>query len=126
VRLESAIHLVECELLVGHLWISRDVIAVCASDMMSDVLSFAAENSLLITSLNQISTVRTAHIAEIAGIIYVRGKVPNTETIELAKEFEIPLMSTEFSMYETCGILYRAGLPGVLFKTKFQPRETSY
>jgi hypothetical protein len=117
-HLQTALQHLDAELYVGHLWLSREVVSVCASDLMSDVLSFAAENSLLITGLNNIASVRTAHIAEIVGIIYVRGKIPDEEMKQLALTFEIPLIGTKYSMYEACGILHGIGLPGVLYKSE--------
>jgi hypothetical protein len=34
--------------------------------------------------------------------------------IELALEKRIPLLSTKFMMYTTCGLLFGHGLPGVI------------
>ena len=83
------------------------------SDMMSDVLAFGQPGILLLTGLSNSQSVRTADIIEAKAIIYVRGKRPDDVGIELAKEKGIPLLSTHLMMYETCGILYNKGLPGV-------------
>jgi len=90
-----------------------DIICCMASDMMSDVLAFAEAGSLLITGLTNSQSVRTADIADISGIIYIRGKKPDEQTVELAGELSITLISTELGMFETCGILSAEGLRGV-------------
>ncbi|MBN1812810.1 MAG: hypothetical protein JXA14_13320, partial [Anaerolineae bacterium] len=44
-------------------------------------------------------------------IVFVRGKMPPEETIALAEERDIPLMASKYTLFETCGRLYKAGLP---------------
>ena len=51
-------------------------------------------------------------MAGILSIVFVRGKHPPAETIRLAEEVGIPLLSTRYTMYEACGLLYHAGLAG--------------
>ena len=83
-----------------------------AADLMSDVLAFTTDgNSLLLSGLTNQQVVRTAEMANIAAIVFVRGKRPPPVTIELADELGIPLVSCHHSMYEACGLLYGAGLP---------------
>lgn len=44
--------------------------------------------------------------------------------MSLAKEVGIPLFSTRYTMYEACGLLYQAGLPGPgLCETFDQPGQ---
>jgi len=84
----------------------------CGSDLMSDVLAFIKSDSLLLTGITNLQVVRTAQMAEIVAICFVRGKKPPEETINLARESGIPLLTTTLPMYETCGRLYKKGLPG--------------
>ena len=49
-------------------------------------------------------------MADIAAIIFVRGKVPGAETIALAKKKGIPLVVAKATLFEICGRLYQAGL----------------
>lgn len=84
----------------------------CGSDLMSDVLAFTKRDSLLLTGLTNPQVIRTAEMADIAAICFVRGKKPSPEAIELAKQKEIPLISTNLPMYESCGRLYKKGVPG--------------
>ncbi len=90
----------------------KEINKVCGSDLMSDVLAFIEADSLLLTGLVNSQVVRTAEMAEIAAICFVRGKQPPDETIKLANEKKIPLLTTKLLMYESCGRLYKRGLHG--------------
>jgi hypothetical protein len=83
-----------------------------AADLMSDVLAFGTEGMLLLTGLTNPQVVRTAEMAGINIIVFVRGKTPPSETMDLAKESGITLINTDYTMYEACGRLYKTGLPG--------------
>src|SRR3974390_2777860 len=88
-----------------------EVLSCGASDLMSDVLTLMPPSSLLLTGLVNLQSVRTAEMANLAAIIYVRGKTPAPEVIKLAEELGIPLIKSSYSMYELCGRLYQTGLP---------------
>lgn len=81
-----------------------------ASDLMSDVLTLSDHNAILITGLSNMQTIRTAEIAEIKHIVFVRGKSPSQAMINLAEEAGIMLMATRQSMFEVSGKLYAAGI----------------
>ena len=102
-----------CEVLACEDKLSVDVMAAFGSDLMSDVLAFIKPGSLLLTGLVTQQSVRTADVADARAILYVRGKHPTDESIELAVEKGIPLLCTAFTMYEACGKLYAAGLPAL-------------
>jgi predicted transcriptional regulator len=80
---------------------------------MSDVLAFSKPGILLLTGLSNAQSIRTANFIEAKAIIYVRGKRPDAQGIEMAKALGIPVLSTKYMMYKTCGILFDSGLPGV-------------
>ncbi len=84
----------------------------CGCDLMSDVLTFIKEDALLLTGLTNLQVVRTAEMANIKALVFVRGKKPDRETIALARAQKIPIMVTDLPMYEACGRLYRHGVPG--------------
>jgi hypothetical protein len=50
-------------------------------------------------------------MAGVAAIVFVRGKIPPPETVALAEEKGIPLLASKYTMFETCGRLFGAGLP---------------
>ncbi len=77
---------------------------------MSDVLAFSVPGSLLLTGLVNAQSVRTADVAEIKALVYVRGKKPTAEALQLAQEKGIPVLASDLTMYEACGRLYSRGL----------------
>ena len=81
-----------------------------SSDLMSDVLTVSEDNLLLITGLLNIQAIRTAEMADISYILFVRNKQPTTDMIELANESNIMLITSPFSMYRASGVLFQAGI----------------
>ena len=109
-KLEDLKNILDAQILWGKGLLFVEIKSVSASDLMSDVLAFVKEDSLLLTGLVNQQVVRTAEMAGITAICFVRGKVPPEETIRLAKEKNIPLLVTTLSMFESCGRLYKKGL----------------
>lgn len=85
----------------------------CGADLMSDVLATAQPESILLTGLNNPQTIRTAQMADIRAIIFVRGKYPSPDVVEVAEREQIPLISSPHGMFELCGRLFNAGLPSL-------------
>ncbi|MCG8538920.1 MAG: hypothetical protein MJA82_03135 [Clostridia bacterium] len=83
------------------------------SDLMSDVLAFVDDKILLLTGLTNLQVVRTAEMLDINVIVFVRGKIPPQEVIDMAQEMGISLLTTSHSLYTSCGILYSNGLKGI-------------
>jgi predicted transcriptional regulator len=90
--------------------LDREVKGGCGADLMSDVLASAKPEAVLLTGLCNIQVVRTAQMADVNVIVFVRGKIPQTEIIELAAQENIPLVTSPFGTFELCGRLYKAGL----------------
>jgi hypothetical protein len=109
VKLAEIVSLLEGEML-AEADAEMEIKCGSASDLMSDVLAFTEAGSILLTGLTNPQAVRTAEMADIKAIIFVRGKRPPPETIELAQERGIPLVMTALPMFEACGRLYGSGL----------------
>jgi predicted transcriptional regulator len=84
-----------------------------ASDLMSDVLAYAKGDTLLITGLNNPQVIRTAEMLDICCVLFVRGKKPCKEIIELAKENSLTILVTDHTMFKTCGLLVMNGMEGL-------------
>src|SRR5512147_251536 len=110
-KLKEIVDIVDGRLLSSRHDLDLEIAFCGASDLMSDVLAYVKSDSLLLTGLVNPQVVRTAEMAEIAAIIFVRGKTPGEDAIALAEELNIPLIASQYSMYEMCGRLYGAGLP---------------
>jgi len=111
-KLKEVVAILEAEAVEGANDLDMDVKMACGADLMSDVLAFTKADSLLLTGLTNPQVVRTAEMADVVAICFVRGKKPQAETIELAREKNMPLLWTRCPMYESCGRLYKKGLPG--------------
>jgi len=100
-------------ILCGEEKISNEVLSAFASDLMSDVLTLDCGEVMLITGLCNLQTIRTAEMAEVSYILFVRGKKASEEMIALAVENNMILLETEYSMFRTVGELYAHGLQPV-------------
>jgi predicted transcriptional regulator len=112
-NLNQIIKLLRCEVLSSQEIPEVEITKCLSSDMMSDVLAFAEPGAILITGLTNSQSVRTADIADATAIIYIRGKRPDEQTMELAEEMDIPIFATELGMFEACGILHEKGIEGI-------------
>lgn len=106
--------ILSCEIFTGQELSKNTIYYGCASDLMSDVLAFSQSGAVLLTGLSTIQTIQTADVADIKAVVLVRGKKPDADVIALAMEKGIPLLGTEYSMYEACGLLYGRGLKSTM------------
>ncbi len=98
--------------LVGEDLMDTEVRSACGSDMMSDVLAFSKDHSILLTGLCNPQVIRTAEMLDIVCIIFVRGKKPDDTILEMARERGLVVLATGHRMFSACGMLYKAGLNG--------------
>ena len=96
----------------GQEFLDREVFTACGSDMMSDVLAYVKEQAVLLSGLVNPQVVRTAEMMDMQCIVFVRGKNPDESIIELARDRDIVLLSTDEGMFSACGKLYEKGLRG--------------
>lgn len=114
VTLEQIKDLLDAKVVVGDDKLDLEISTAFGADLMSDVLAFARSGCLLITGLSNPQAVRTAYALDIAAILVCRGKALTDKFIEIAKELGIPILWTEYIMFEACGKLYREGLTGCI------------
>ena len=98
--------------LCGEEGLGREVHSACASDFMSDVLAYVKDQAVLLTGMVNPQLVRTAEMMDMKCIVFVRGKTPGEDILELARERDIVVMRSELRMFVACGLLYRSGLAG--------------
>jgi hypothetical protein len=55
---------------------------------------------------------------ELMGIVFVRGTRPDGDAIKLAQMKKVPLLSTRYIMFETCGRLFKNGVKGCIEKVE--------
>ncbi|MDA8126398.1 MAG: DRTGG domain-containing protein [Deltaproteobacteria bacterium] len=108
--------ILDAEVLVGEDQLDMEVHTAFGADLMSDVLAFAVSGSLLLTGLTNPQVVRIADVLDIAAVILVRGKKPSPETLQAAKNKNIPVLSTKYILFESAGRLYERGIVGCVQK----------
>lgn len=122
-NVEELIRTIDGRLLNETADLSRVIKGGCGADLMSDVLAYIQPEAVLLTGLCNPQVIRTSQMADVAAIVLVRGKNPPRETIELANEENIPLISSPYGMFELCGRLYQAGLPSLEKTVTDEPSE---
>ena len=102
--------ILSAELLCGGDHLDREVQTACGSDMMSDVLACVPEDTLLLTGLVNGQCVRTCEMLDVPCVVFVRSKEPLADALALAREIDLPMLKTPYTMFEACARLYTAGL----------------
>ena len=104
---KDAMETLGARVLVGEDRLDQEVRSACGSDMMSDVLAFSKDHSILLTGLCNPQVIRTAEMLDIVCIIFVRGKKPDEVVLQMAKDW-FSIMRVQ----ET--ILHGQGKPAVM------------
>lgn len=117
-KLQEVKEVLNAEVLTGNGLLSKEVTMACGADLMSDVLAYAKPGAVLLTGLTNPQVVRTAEMADLVAICFVRGKKPDEDSLRLARSQRLPLLGTTLPMFESCGRLYKHGLQGVSERTE--------
>ncbi len=112
-KLSKIVDALEAKVLVGDDLLKKDIKTCGASDLMSDILAGLSDGSVLLTGLTTIQVIRTAMVAGVGAVVFVRGKTPPREVIDLAREQQLPLISSPYSMFVSCGRLHACNLTGL-------------
>ncbi len=111
--IEKIAKILDAKLVCGKQMLKQNIEYGFASDLMSDVLTLDEENVVLITGLTNMQTMRTAEMAEIPCVIFVRNKKASKEMIQIANENDMVIIECKYSMFKTIGILYENKLEPV-------------
>ena len=111
-KLREIKDILEATVLCGEESLDLEVFDACGSDFMSDVLAYVKNQALLLTGLVNPQVIRTADMVDMKCVVFVRGKVPGEDILELARERDIVVMSSAIRMFIACGLLYSRGLEG--------------
>ncbi|MBQ7625241.1 MAG: hypothetical protein IJS65_08195 [Clostridia bacterium] len=105
-NIREVVPLLDAEVLCCEDELDVQIHNACGSDMMSDVLAFVKDQTALLTGLVNPQVVRTAMMMDMRCIVFVRGKTPTPEIVNLAKDNHIVVLASPLRMYEACGRLY--------------------
>ena len=111
--IQDICRILDAKVVSGDEFADKEVKKGFASDLMSDVLTLDTDDMLLITGLTNMQTLRTAEMADISCILFVRNKKVTDEMKEIAEDNDVVLLECRYSMFRTIGMLYEAGLEPV-------------
>jgi predicted transcriptional regulator len=118
-KLREIQDILNAEVITGDENLEKEIKYAFAADLLSDVLALSrGPGALLITGLAHPQVIYAGNTIDLGAIIFVRGKRPNEATLQLAIDNQIPLLTTRYIMFETCGRLYQQGLRACIEKVK--------
>ncbi len=109
-KLKDIVSILEAEVLNPEANLEVEVPCAFASDLISDILMCTKESTLILTGLTNNQVIRLSDMIDVIAIVFVRGKRPLDEIIEMAQERNLPLVCTKLTMYRSSGLLFGAGL----------------
>ena len=112
-KLAEIIKALDATVLVGNDHLEKEINTCGASDLMSDILAGSSEGCILLTGLTTVQVIRTAMVAGVGAVVFVRGKMPPQDVIDLAKDQGVPLILSPYSMFVSCGRLHACNLTGL-------------
>ena len=102
----------ELEVLCGEGNLDCEVTRGYVSDMLSDVMGNAQEGGLWITIQKHQNIVAVAVMKSLAGIVLVKDRRPDVETMQKATAEGIVILGTEMGAFELAGKLSGLGIAG--------------
>ncbi|KXS36730.1 MULTISPECIES: DRTGG domain-containing protein [unclassified Candidatus Frackibacter] len=109
-KLAEVVNQLKLEEIIESVDLDREVTGGYCSDLLSNVMGQAKSGELWITLQTHQNIVAVASLVELSGIIIACGAELDTETIAKAKKEDIPLFTTDLSIYEVAGRLYKLGV----------------
>jgi hypothetical protein len=81
-----------------------------ASDLLSDVLARAKNGTLWVTNHKHTNIIGVAVMLNLSGVVIAGGIEPDPGTLEKAIEENVPLYTTDLTLYEIVGRMYELGI----------------
>lgn len=88
----------------------REIEGVYISDMVSDIITGAKANGILVTLQTHKSLIAAANLVDVAAVVFVRGKKPAEDVVELAKKAGIGLFVTDIDTWSFAVKLNELGI----------------
>jgi hypothetical protein len=92
--------------------LDREITGGYVSDLLSDVIAHAKPGDLWITLQTHRNIIAVASLKELAGIVLVAGRTPDSETLAKAREENVPVLTSQLPAFELAGKLYQMGIRG--------------
>ena len=111
-KLTKIRELLDAEILCGEDLMETEILSACATDFMSDALAYVKDQGVVLTGMVNPQVIRTAEMLDMQCIIFVRGKRPTEDMLQIARERDMVILCCQKRMFIACGLLYSHGLAG--------------
>ena len=88
----------------------KEIEGVYISDMVSDIITGAKANSILVTLQTHKSLIAAANLVDVAAVVFVRGKKPADDVVELARKADIGLFVADIDTWSFAVKLIEIGI----------------
>ena len=105
-NLREIVEKLQLKVLTGQDRLDTEVTGGYTSDLLSDVIANSKGGNLWITLQTHQNIIAVAKLRDLAGIIIVNNRKPDEETLQKAKEENLPLLCTEETAFRITGKLY--------------------
>ena len=86
--------------------LDREVAGGYVSDLLSDVMGFAKDDSVWVTLQTHMNVMAIATLKELAAVIIVKGFEPEDDAREVSEEEGIPILGSGEQTFELAGQIY--------------------
>jgi len=105
-KLKEIIEKLQLEVLTGQDKLDEEVTGGYTSDLLSDVIANSKQGNLWVTLQIHQNIIAVAKLKDLSGIIIVNNRKPDEDTLQKAKEENVPLLVSEEMAYEVSGKLH--------------------
>jgi serine kinase of HPr protein (carbohydrate metabolism regulator) len=105
-KLKEIIEKLQLKVLTSQENLDAEVTGGYTSDLLSDVIANSKEGNLWITLQTHQNIIAVAKLKDLSGIVIVNNREPDEDTLQKAKEENVPLLVSEEMAYEVSGKLY--------------------
>lgn len=88
----------------------KEIEGVYISDMVSDIITGAKANGILVTLQIHKSLIAAANLVDVAAVVFVRGKKPADDVVALASKAGIGLFVTDLDTWSFAMKLNEIGI----------------
>lgn len=105
-KLKEIIKKLKLKVLTAQDNLQLEVTGGYTSDLLSDVIANSKKGNLWITLQTHQNIIAVAKLKDLAGIIIVNNRCPDEETLQKAREENVPLLISEEIAFIISGKLY--------------------
>jgi serine kinase of HPr protein (carbohydrate metabolism regulator) len=105
-KLKEIIEKLQLKVFTGQDKLDVEVTSGYTSDLLSDVIANSKESNLWITLQTHQNIIAVAKLKDLSGIIIVNNREPDENTLQKAKEENLPLLGSEEMAFEVSAKLY--------------------